>query len=55
MNWEGLMECNARRAATPGPGGVKPWIKGWDKTLSLIEGHAKSLLPKSPLPQRRSQ
>ena len=43
MNWSGLMECTARRAATPGPGFVKPWIKGWDKTLGLIEGHAKSL------------
>lgn len=54
MNWGGLMECTARRAASPGPGFVKPWIKGWDKTLSLIEGHAKASRADSA-PQRRSQ
>ena len=42
MNWEAFMECTARRAVTPGPGFVKPWIKGWDETLGLIEQHAKT-------------
>ena len=42
MNWAEMMECTARRAVVPGPGGVKPWIKGWDTTLNLLEMHVKS-------------
>ena len=45
MNWSALMECTARRAAAPGPGGAKPWVKGWDATLELIHSHVKALTP----------
>ena len=44
MCWSAMMECTARRAmevaAIAGP---KPWVRGWDATLSLINANVKAL------------
>ena len=44
MNWSAMMECTARRATeAPASAGARPWVRGWDATLSLIEANVKAL------------
>ena len=44
MNWSAMMECTARRATNaPASAGAKPWVRGWDATLSLIEANVKAV------------
>ncbi len=44
MNWSGMMECTARRATElPAGAGPRPWVRGWDATLSLIEANVKAV------------
>ena len=44
MNWSAMMECTARRATElPASAGPKPWVRGWDATLGLIEANVKAL------------
>ena len=44
MCWSAMMECTARRATEVAVAtGPKPWVRGWDATLSLINANVKAL------------